>query len=304
MFVLASLSRVLGTSTSTFAQIVFYSFSERAAPTLLLCVSFFFFSSKQRELNRRGKQRVERVEEVNGQGDGIWTAATAGLFVWEEEAAGGQQGTTGDIWDKDDIWCFKTASLLLEMKYGSAVCSGFLFCLICFYSHLSRAKSILDFFLNIQTIYICLTLSFFPLFFKTIHVRDEFSTSRRMLNIELQQRLRILCIMQLFLIISTTTGPFLVLRDSERTARDSVELLHIQLLDSSNFHFPQSLKLGVWHHPWAKINNSNIPWMRTTVWQPWTQQCTCVCVVFFILIKKSILICALEEKNKEKANER
>lgn len=94
MFVLASLSRVPGTLTSTFAQIVFFAALSAKEPRRSSALRvFFFFSSKQQELNRRGKQRVERVEEVNGQGDGIWTAATAGIVCL---GRGSCRGTTGD----------------------------------------------------------------------------------------------------------------------------------------------------------------------------------------------------------------
>lgn len=153
----------------------------------------------------------------------------------------GQQGTTGDIWDKDDIWCFKAASLFLEKKKGSAVCSGYFVCLICLHSHLSHAKSI--FFKHSNYLYLS-HFVFLLLFFKTIHVRDEFDTLRLMLNkAGTPARLQVQCIMTLFLIICITTKPFVVRCNSQPTAWAPVELLHIQLLDSSNFHFLQSLKL-------------------------------------------------------------
>lgn len=82
------------------------SHAQRSRGNLYVCVSangflhhsavLSFFSSEQCELNWGGSS-VARVEEANGQGDGIWMQRQWGLFVWEEEAAGGQQGTTGDI---------------------------------------------------------------------------------------------------------------------------------------------------------------------------------------------------------------
>lgn len=63
----------------------------------LCCSEVLFLQAAKAELGwgGGGGVSVARVEEVNGQGDGIWMKRQWGLFVWEEEAAGGQQGTTG-----------------------------------------------------------------------------------------------------------------------------------------------------------------------------------------------------------------